>query len=118
MYGICEYFTKTMSGRFEGGETVIIIPLDRQALEAVLYGTVGTYLDLTVLFLLRLYTTLYLFIGRLLRSGVLWKSLCSWVLPPFLARFISATLAKFRVLTAGLELTMHTLIKGTVSQDF
>ena len=38
MYGICEYFTKTMSGRFEGGETVI--PLDRQALEAVLYGTV------------------------------------------------------------------------------
>ena len=40
MYGICEYFTKTMSGRFEGGETVIMIPLDRQALEAVLYGTV------------------------------------------------------------------------------
>ena len=56
MYGICEYFTKTMSGRFEGGETVIMIPLDRQALEAVLYGTVGTYLDLTVLFLLRLYS--------------------------------------------------------------
>ncbi len=43
--------------------------------------------------------------GRLLRSGVLWKSLCIWPpAPGLLAFFIAATLGKFLVLTAGLEL--------------
>jgi hypothetical protein len=43
--------------------------------------------------------------GRLLRSGVLWKSLCIWPpAPGLLAFFMAATLGKFLVLTAGLEL--------------
>ncbi len=44
--------------------------------------------------------------GRLLRSGVLWKSLCIWPpAPGLLAFFMAATLGKFLVLTAGLELS-------------